>query len=65
MTRKHYEALARAFALSRPPKGLASKKWEQWRECVESMCDELRMGNPRFDEDKFKAWCDTKFEESE
>lgn len=56
LTRQHFQLLADALALSRPPEGgggYATVAALQWRDDVRRVADALASTNPRFNRDRF------------
>lgn len=61
MSKKHFEAITKSFKDCKPS-GYSSDfqdaKLNQWKECVEKICETLRTFNPRFNREKFLEACD-------
>lgn len=58
MTRRHFEALARALANARPRPGRQSTdSWNQWEIDVAAVAHVLSDANPRFDRTRFVDAC--------
>jgi len=56
MTRKDFQLIADALAVSRPNE-LWLNKHNQWTSTVNNMTTALASSNPRFNPSKFKAAC--------
>ena len=54
MTKRHFEAIARAMHLCRPQSG----ELAQWRNACEMLADMCELENPRFDRGKFMRACE-------
>ena len=57
MTKKDYEALAQALAMTKPEIYLGAELG-QWRTDVQAIADALQYDNPRFNRAKFLEACD-------
>jgi hypothetical protein len=57
MTRKHFEAVARAMAFNRPH-DTTGEAYVQWMLSCASLASEFEAINPRFDATRFLAACD-------
>lgn len=59
MTRKHYEAIAAAFARIRPDRdmGASDEQFDQWATDVLAISAVLAADNVRFDRARFYAAC--------
>jgi hypothetical protein len=56
MTRKHFEAIAKALA-ERKPSGLDNNKMVQWKHDVETLIPVFKVFNPSFNPSRFKEAC--------
>jgi hypothetical protein len=54
MTRKDYEILADAFAVSRPNVDAEPDVYEGWFRAIVKVCDALEIDNPRFSRQLFQ-----------
>lgn len=57
MTRKDYEAIAKALKASKPARTNV-QGFAVWQGCVRNMVDCISLDNIRFDADKFFKACD-------
>lgn len=56
MTRKHFEAIAKALKDSRPLSGTQGQR-NTWEQCAVNLAGVCREGNPRFDTARFLEAC--------
>ena len=59
MSKKHFHALALAFAYRRPEPHWDANKRTQWSLDVASVADVCQQANPRFDRERFLEACET------
>ena len=58
MTKKDFEALARAFASVKPTPNTSNPAESLWEQAVEAVADVCQESNPRFNRSRFFAACE-------